>query len=161
MFKSRRISLSESEKNTEDKFPYTKAWGNKPSLGETERATVNFRKSLTLSQILRNVFVCLIILIILSWLGLGLKRIILPPYLTILYPSDNLITEESLLKITGRTEKEAQIFINNQLVSYNKEGYFEETVSLGSGLNLIKISATRGDGRERVVWRRVMLNVSR
>lgn len=145
MFYSRTISSSE------------KIIEEKPTLGEIEKTTTNFKKSLTFSQVMKKVFIYLIILIILSWLGLGIKKIISPPYLTIIQPSDNLIIKEDSLKIIGKTEKEAQVFINNQLVSYNKEGHFEETISLRPGLNELKISASRGEGRERVEWRRVMV----
>ena len=146
MFYSRKISSTE--------LPNIKTPNH---IGLTEKTTDSFRKSLTLSQIIKGGFICLIILTVLFWLGLGIKKILSPPYLTIIHPSDNIILRENSLKIKGETEKEAQVFINNQLVSYNKEGYFEETIALKPGLNKIKISTNRGDGKERVEWRRVMV----
>ncbi len=129
----------------------------KPTLAEIEKKTTYFRDSITVSQIFKKIIFCLIILIIILWLTTGIKEIIFPPYLTVTQPMDNFVTEENLIKIVGQTEKEAQVLINNQLVSYNTEGHFEETVSLNPGLNLIRISVFGKNNQERVVWKRIMM----
>lgn len=129
----------------------------KPTLAEIEKKTTYFRDSITVSQIFKKIIFCLIILVIILWLAIGIKEIIFPPYLIVAQPIDNFVTEGNLIKIVGQTEKEAQVLVNNQLVSYNIEGHFEETVSLNPGLNLIRISVFGKNNQERVVWRRIMM----
>jgi hypothetical protein len=147
MFKSRRIPSSD----------ISVLFSPNSTLDRIEKTTDNLKRKLVLSQIIKKLLIFLVISVVLLWLGLGLKKIVTPPELIVINPPDNFVAKNTLLKINGLTEKEAEVFINNQPVSYNKEGYFEETISLKPGLNKIRISVNRGDGRERVVWRRVMV----
>ena len=64
------------------------------------------------------------------------------PALNIFYPGDNLITEKSILDITGKTDLDSEMYINNQKIILSPDGSFAESVKLKEGLNTISIRAT-------------------
>ncbi len=116
-----------------------------------------FKKGIVASHVFRKIFQFLIVFSLLAYLGWGVKRIIIPPYLTIASPIDNLITKDNSIKIIGKTEEEASVKINDQLASSNFKGNFEEEIELKPGLNIIKISTSKKHSREKIIVRNVML----
>jgi len=66
----------------------------------------------------------------------------LPPDLEILFPEEkDFSTEEGQVKIQGKAEEEAKVFINGRLVILDQEGNFDYPLSLSEGENIIKIKA--------------------
>ncbi len=116
----------------------------------------SIKKNLVLSQILWKSFKILSLFLIIFYLSWGIKKIIFPPYLTIVNPDDNFITRESSIKINGETEEDATVKVNDKLATSNLKGKFEETVDLKPGLNIIEISAAKKYSREKVIIRRIM-----
>ncbi len=110
-----------------------------------------------LSFNIKTVLTTLILLVVFIYLGLGIKRILLPPQIEIFSPSEDLITRELSLIIKGRTEVGADVFINQEPVSEISQGYFQENLELLPGLNIIEISAKKKYSRERVIQRRVVV----
>lgn len=115
------------------------------------------KKGIVASQVFRKIFQFLIVFFLLAYLGWGVKKIIIPPYLTITSPVDNLITKDNSIKIVGKTEEEASIKINDKLSASNFKGNFEEVVELKPGLNIIKITTSKKHSREKIITRNVML----
>lgn len=63
------------------------------------------------------------------------------PYLTVKTPKDSLVTKESTLKVSGSTETEVDLFINDKSVKVDSSGFYESVVSLKDGFNSINIKA--------------------
>jgi cytoskeletal protein RodZ len=63
------------------------------------------------------------------------------PKLTLNYPPDNLVTTSDILDITGKTDLDSEVFVNNQKVILSPDGSFAESVRLKEGLNTISIKA--------------------
>ncbi len=97
------------------------------------------------------------VLLLLTYLGFEINNIFSPPPLDISSPRDNLVTDKSTIEVIGQTEKEVKIKINDQEVQIDTEGNFRESVSLKTGLNVIKISAAKKRGRENIIYRQVIL----
>ena len=76
----------------------------------------------------------------LSW---QVKKIISPPYLKIIEPSNNYITKESTISILGETIPEVELKINNENILLDKEGKFKKDINLILGLNNLEISAKK------------------
>ena len=71
------------------------------------------------------------------------------PELTIISPeSEELKTNSSGLKIEGKTDPGASVFINEQPISVNLDGHFAEEVRLSEGINEVKISAKNKTQKE-------------
>lgn len=107
-------------------------------------------------QFIRNGVVVLVILVLLFYLGLEINKIIAPPFLIVETPSeDNLITTEHSIDVSGVTEKESKIMINGQEILGNQDGYFQTTVNLKEGINVLKISAVKKHSKENIVYKRI------
>lgn len=94
-------------------------------------------------RLIKRVAVLSAIAFVLIFLGFKIQAIFSPPFLEIIQPNQDLITDSRQLEVVGRSEKEAEIVINNQPVFINEEGIFQITVDLQKGLNLIKITAKK------------------
>jgi len=107
-------------------------------------------------KIVKRVLIILAVLAILVFLGFRVQMIFSPPYLDIVEPQDGLIATERQIEIIGASQSEAEIVINNQNILVDNEGVFRTTVDLQKGLNLIKITAKKRYGREKVVELRIL-----
>ncbi|MBU4332611.1 helix-turn-helix domain-containing protein [Patescibacteria group bacterium] len=112
---------------------------------------------ITLSSIIKRIIILVLILATLGYLGFEIRKILMPPDLTVLAPVDNLITKETSITFIGSTVSNATVMINDQEVLHNVDGGFEETIDLKLGLNEIKISAFKKHSRPNVVYRRIMV----
>jgi cytoskeletal protein RodZ len=63
------------------------------------------------------------------------------PRLIILNPESNSQVEGNSVLLEGKTDKDARVFINEQLVLVDDNGKFKEDISLQSGINIIHIRA--------------------
>lgn len=99
----------------------------------------------------------IITLLILFYLGFSIKRVLFIPQIEIIKPPEDFQTKESTLIIEGRAELGIDIFINGQAISQVNNGYFQEKIELLPGLNIIEISAQKKYSRQRVIYRRVVL----
>lgn len=90
------------------------------------------------------------------YFGYRLEKIVSPPSLSIYKPAENLITEKNSLEIIGKTEKEARIIINGELVLSNTAGDFNKTINLKNGINIITITASNKYGRDNTIVKQVL-----
>ncbi len=74
-----------------------------------------------------------------------------PPKLNIIAPIENFTTLKNIIKITGQTEPESIVSINNEDVSVNEEGSFYLDVKLKYGLNKFEIISQRKHSQENKV----------
>lgn len=91
------------------------------------------------------------------YLGYRLEKIVSPPNLSIYNPMENLITEKNSLQVVGKTEKEAQIIINGELVLSNTAGDFNKTINLKNGINIITVTASNKYGRDNTIVKQVLV----
>jgi len=105
--------------------------------------------------------ICAIILVVLSYIILNVYQTVTPPKLTIFYPASDLEVSDPVIKVTGQSEKEALVTINNQEILLTENGKFEETISLRIGLNLLVISAKKRHGWENKIERHILVNTQK
>ena len=105
----------------------------------------------------RNILILLIIIALVVYLGFQIKKIYEPPPLIILQPAKDLITGQNFIEIQGRTEKEARVYINEKEVFLDPAGGFKTTLDLQKGMNLIKISAVKKQGKANTVYREILV----
>lgn len=94
---------------------------------------------------------------LLAYLGMTVFRLISPPELTVLSPSQDFITNESSIQVHGQTEGESVVHINGQEVLTDPTGNFTERIDLQPGLNVIKITSNKERSREQVIYRQVIV----
>ena len=81
-----------------------------------------------------------------SYLGSGIYNIIKPPTLTIFEPQNNITTELRTINISGQTDPEIELSINNELILADNSGAFKKSINLSPGLNILKVKATKKHG---------------
>lgn len=85
-----------------------------------------------------------------------------PPTLMVSAPSDNLITNNAEINVTGTTNdalsSPVTLTINGESVPVNSDGSFTYTVTLTEGRNTITVVATDAAGKSSTVVRNVTLD---
>jgi hypothetical protein len=61
------------------------------------------------------------------------------PLLEIYHPENNLMTDSDILDVTGRSELDSEVFINNQKVVLGPNGGFAVSIKLKEGINTLSI----------------------
>ena len=108
-------------------------------------------------KILKNIIIFLVISVCFVYLGFRINKIISPPDLTVASPIANLITDQATLLVSGKTEAEANLTINDEAVLSDKTGNFSKIISLKNGINIITITASKKYGRNNTVIRQVLV----
>lgn len=114
-------------------------------------------KSLITPKVLRNAIILLVILALLGYVGLEIKRITSSPKLIITSPANNLVTKERSIEIVGQSEPESKITINNQEIFIDPNGQFKSTLELKEGVNTIKITAQKKRSKESIVYLNILV----
>lgn len=115
---------------------------------------------LVVPKIIKNFVIVIVVLAFFIYLGFCLEKVISPPRLEIIEPLDNSVTNNNFVVVFGKTEPEAQIKINGELVAVSfgeKESFFTEKINLKSGLNTIIVTAKKKYGQERIIRRQVLV----
>ena len=120
-------------------------------------ARVSRMNLLVAPKVLRGIIVFLLALTVLGYLGVKIKAIVAPPFLTIEYPVDNIKIDTSFIEILGQTESETILSINGQQVFIDDQGKFTELIDLRSGVNIIEITAKKRHGKETKIYRQVVV----
>lgn len=78
------------------------------------------------------------------------------PFLEVSEPQNQTSIETSIIKVSGKTDPEAKVAINNQSVNVNPDGSFSQDLTLTESANSIVVSSTSKSGQtsrqERVVF---------
>lgn len=102
-------------------------------------------------RLIKQSVVGLVLLLLVSYLGWEIQNIYSKPALTIISPQSETVTTGSYLAITGQTEPETTITINQQEILAGPDGSFNQTVDLTVGLNVFKISASKKHSQANTV----------
>jgi len=103
----------------------------------------------------RKLLIIFCLILLGGYLFYHIVIIFLPPYLEILSPIDKIEVNDFSLKISGKTDRLAEVYINNKRVP-NQDGYFEEEVKLLPGINNLKISAKKKYSKEKIISRQII-----
>lgn len=104
-----------------------------------------------------RIVIGLIAAALLFFIGSHVFNLISPPNLIVEYPAEDLQTAVPTIDISGQTEQEVRITINDKPVLTDPTGRFIHTTSLTRGLNIITVRAQRKYGRPHIVKRTVFL----
>lgn len=96
-----------------------------------------------------------LVILFLSYLGLGYRRINQPPTLAVDTPKEQQVSTERKIDVLGRTDIDATVAVNGTSVLVRSDGKFFEQVTLEPGVNTITISTTSRFGKSATVTRKV------
>lgn len=100
-----------------------------------------------LPLIIRLATAVLIVGGVIGYLAIQVKHIVEPPSLAIYAPDDGMITNDPLIRVQGKTEREVQVQINGKNIMNSENGIFDEEITLSEGVNTLIFSAKRKHGK--------------
>lgn len=104
-----------------------------------------------------NVGIAILIILFFLYLTFAYFRFAGAPALNVSYPPVNAIVAAEQIEITGKTDPDALVSINNQTVAVNENGTFTTKLTLAPGLNTITIVASNKFSRQTTVTRNLRL----
>jgi len=100
--------------------------------------------------------ILIILIIFFGYLFKQYQSLITGPSLTIFSPQENLVVEKGTIIVSGKTDSEVKVLINNQEIYPNQKGEFSQEISLVKGINQIVISAENQKGKRKTIVREVI-----
>lgn len=93
----------------------------------------------------------LIGIIFLIYFGFQIYNYFSPPRIEIISPKTNYFTKEKVVRIKGKTKNESQVFINENEVYLDKNGFFSFNFPLEKEKNELKIKVIGPNGKKTVL----------
>lgn len=106
---------------------------------------------------LLGIAVTLIILSFFGYLWLEYRQFVGSPNLTVNSPQDQQTVDIPTVVVSGRTDPETKVLVNNQSIGVDKEGNFKEEVKLSSSNNTLSIVAISRFGQSVKIERTVFV----
>ncbi len=98
----------------------------------------------------------LVIIVILGYLGFQYLKFLSPPSLAVYKPKDRQVVESRDVEVSGKTDSDATVTVNNQLIIIDQEGKFDTTIQIFEGTKEIIVKATSRGGRESTISRKIV-----
>ena len=111
---------------------------------------------LTPTRVLVGVVLALLV-IFFVYLWFQYRFLVGSPFLEIKEPPDQFSTNTDEILISGRTDPEALLSINNQKIHVDQNGNFSQQIKLVDNVNNIVIMATSNSGKQTKIQRTVFL----
>lgn len=98
-----------------------------------------------------------LVIIFFAYLWFEYRFLVGAPFLEVTTPVDQTTTEVSIIEVSGRTEPEAKVRINDQEIQVDLSGRFVQEMTLTENVNNLVITATSKSGKVTKVERTVFL----
>lgn len=96
----------------------------------------------------------------LAYLVLSARHLVFPPVISISSPANAAETDKPDIQVTGTAQRGSKVYINGEEVTLSPQDTFGDVVSLGQGMNTIRIEATGKSGKTTEVIRQVLRTTS-
>lgn len=103
-----------------------------------------------------GIFFSTVLLIFFGYLYYQYRTYTGAPMLDIYYPDNNVVLSSDILDITGKTDLDSQVSINNQKIMLNMDGSFVASLKLKEGLNTISIKSINKLEKQTEVLRSII-----
>ena len=120
------------------------------------KATSSEKRVIITPKLIRNVLIIVGVFLFGTYLVYQISNFAKTPDLDILSPVDNFKTTETKIRFACETSPKASVTINGQEAFVDKDGSFDEEVSLEGGINTFTIAATNRSNKENVRILQVM-----
>lgn len=100
--------------------------------------------------------ILIILMILFGYLGLQYKKFINPPELIVTRPKENQVIKLREVEVSGKTNPETVVKVNNQPVLLDEEGNFETKINIFEGTDEIIVKAISRSGKETEVRRKII-----
>ncbi len=113
---------------------------NPPRILESFASPIDKKINFTPKKLISMVVIGLI-LVFFAYLWFEYRFLVNPPSLSVNSPLDQVVVEGSTVEVTGKTDPEAKVTLNDQEVAVDSDGNFKQELRLSEGINKIVISA--------------------
>ncbi len=120
------------------------------------RQTVDRKYFVATPNVIKYLTIALIALASLIYLWFLIQNIFVAPKLEVIFPTQGFISGRSELVISGKTEPETEVLINDQQAIVSATGEFSEEINLKSGVNTIVVTAQKAAKRKNTIIREVL-----
>src|SRR3989344_1506845 len=93
---------------------------------------------------------------ILSYLSIQYKNFISPPKLTVDVPNEGQMINVYEFNVSGTTDPEASVMVNNQPALVDENGYFSAKIEIFEGTSEVVVIAKTRSGKETVIRRKIV-----
>ena len=83
------------------------------------------------------------------------RSVFFSPQLDVYTPKENEVIRSNEIQVSGKSDPNATVFVNNSTVSVDQDGNFTKRIDLFHGKTIIEISATNRFGRKSSIQRLV------
>ncbi len=80
-----------------------------------------------------------------------------PPNLTVIKPLEGEIMNTNKIEVSGKTDTDAVISVNNEKIALDVNGEFSTNLLLSPGVNSISIQSTSKNGKKKTVTRTIQV----
>ncbi|MCL5438358.1 MAG: helix-turn-helix domain-containing protein [Patescibacteria group bacterium] len=101
------------------------------------------------------IIIILIFLIVLGYIIFQYRYTFLNPPLEINSPKENAVIDSEIVEISGKTDSNSMVSVNNNPISVSDDGTFKKDIDLFPGKSTIKIKVTNRFGKETIIERHV------
>jgi cytoskeletal protein RodZ len=102
--------------------------------------------------------VWLIIALVLGYLIVQYVKFLSPPSLEVIAPKENEVVSSLTLNVSGKTNSDAKVIINNQPAIVDDNGSFSTTLDVNSETKEINVVATSRSGKVTQIKRNISVN---
>jgi len=95
--------------------------------------------------------VTVIVISFFAYLWLQYRQFVGPPNLQVSSPQDQSTTDNGVITISGKTDPEVKILVNNQEIPTSSDGTFREDITLSSQVNKVSIVASSKFGQKNEI----------
>lgn len=99
--------------------------------------------------------ITIVVMMVLGYLGFQYSRFISPPKLVVDQPQEEEVVKERILIVSGKTDLDATIRINNQPVLVDEDGDFETEIEIFEGTEEIIVKAVSRSGKDTIIRRKI------
>lgn len=104
--------------------------------------------------------VALIAFCVIAYITFQYRYLFLNPALDIYEPKENDVLQSNQLTISGKTDPNATVSINNVVISVDQNGEFTKQMDLFEGKTAIQIQAQNRFGKKTIVQRHITVKLS-
>lgn len=99
--------------------------------------------------------VFIVIIVILGYLSLQYSRFVRPPHLEVFEPTEGQEVTDIKVLVSGKTDPDATVKINNQPILVSEEGDFEAEIEISENTQEIEVHSVSRSGKETVIRRKI------
>lgn len=100
-------------------------------------------------------FVIVIILALFGYIAFQYRYAVISPPLKIIVPIEDSVVSASTITISGKTDPNSTILIDDQSISVTQDGVFKKEITVFPGKTTIKISAVNRFGKQTTIVRHI------